>query len=141
MTLAKLASVAPCFSVQDPGATAQWYRDRLGFHWAEVYGPAPHHNVFAIVGRGRVRIMLRFTRDGPGARPWVPDADQPLFDAYLDTDDVDALRQEFIANGLDVGAPVDRVYGMREITVTEPNGYVLIFGQDVAPSQLPSTSL
>ena len=141
MTAARLASIAPCFAVQDPRSTAQWYRERLGFEWAEVYGPAPHHNFFAIVGRGEMRIMLRFTRDGPGERPWVPDTDQPLFDAYVDTDDVDALRQEFIANGLEVEAPVDRIYGMREITVTDPNGYVLIFAQDVAPSELSSTSL
>ena len=140
-TAAKLTSAAPCFSVQDPRASATWYREKLGFQWAEVFGPPPEHDFFAIVGRDQVRIMLRFTRDGPGTRPWVPDADQPLFDAYFDVADVDGLYAEFRANGIELAEPVDRIYGMREISVTDPDDHTLIFGQATAPSQLPSTSL
>ncbi len=120
----------PCLFVRDPKASARFYRDTLGFPDVELFGP-PDAPYFAIVRRGRAQIFLRFTRDGYGERPWVPDRDEALFDAYIGVTDVAALRAEFAARGLATDPPVDRPYGMREIAVTDPDGYVVVFGQDI----------
>jgi uncharacterized glyoxalase superfamily protein PhnB len=53
-----------------------------------------------------------------------------MFDVYLYVDDVDAIYTEFRELGADlVHGPVDQGYGLREIRVRDPNGYVLAFGK------------
>ena len=45
-------------------------------------------------------------------------------------DDVDALHDELRARGAEVlNAPVHTEYGLREIRVRDPDGYVLAFGK------------
>ena len=124
----KFRNASPVLFVKNPEASVEFYRDRLGFEWDEKYGEP---TFFAIAGRGSCRIMLRFTRDGMGVRPWVPDTDEPLFDVYIDVENVDVYRDELIANGLDVAEAEDRFYGMREIVISDPDGYVLIFGHSI----------
>lgn len=121
-------AASPVFSVKNPDHSADFYRNQLGFEWDEKFGDP---TFFAIVGRDKCRIMLRFTRDGMGARPWVPDTDEPLFDAYIDVENVDLYREELLKKGLKVPEAEDRIYEMREIMLTDPDGYVLIFGQHI----------
>ncbi|MGH7864884.1 MAG: VOC family protein, partial [Candidatus Binataceae bacterium] len=50
-------------------------------------------------------------------------------DAYLWAEGVDGLCAEFKSKGANVTLePTDRFYGLREIEVTDPDGYVLCFG-------------
>jgi predicted enzyme related to lactoylglutathione lyase len=53
--------------------------------------------------------------------------------AYLDTDGVDQLHAELVANGAVIlQPPIDRAYGMREVVVATPDGHRIVFGQDIA---------
>ena len=53
-------------------------------------------------------------------------------DAYLWTDDVDAIYAEFQQNHVDIVMPPTlRIYGMKELQIRDLDGYVLCFGQDV----------
>jgi catechol 2,3-dioxygenase-like lactoylglutathione lyase family enzyme len=49
-------SVAPLFIVDDVVTTANFYRDKLGFHYDRFWGDPPG---FAMVRRARVTIMLK----------------------------------------------------------------------------------
>ena len=123
---------SPVFSVKNPDKSVAFYRNKLGFEWEDKFGEP---TFFAIVGREKCRIMLRFTRDGRGEPPWVPDTDEALFDAYIDVEDVDAYREELLTRGLEVAEAEDRGYKMREIMITDPDDHVLIFGQFIGSEQ------
>lgn len=124
----RMKRVVPYFLVDDVFATAEFYRDVLGFGFDEFFGDPPS---FTIVGRDEVRIMFRQVRPAnpPIARPNRSVMDE-TFDAYLYVSNVDELASELRAKKADiVEGPVDRIYDMRELLVRDCNGYVLAFGQ------------
>ena len=134
-TTARLVAAVPQFTVPDLVRTAEYYRDVLGFQIAGYWDgkqasfatdPPP---VFAIVWRDDVQIF--FNR-----------ADQPIVrnhpaegapDVYLRVTGVDALAEELRTRGADIiDGPEDRVYGQRELVVTDCNGLILCFGEDTS---------
>jgi catechol 2,3-dioxygenase-like lactoylglutathione lyase family enzyme len=124
----RMRSAAPYFLVDDVFATAEFYRDTLGFTFDQFFGEPPS---FTIVARDEVRIMLRQVRPArpPVARPNRSVMDD-TFDAYVYVTDVDRLATELRAKKADVvEGPVDRIYHMRELLVRDCNGYVLAFGE------------
>jgi catechol 2,3-dioxygenase-like lactoylglutathione lyase family enzyme len=123
-----MRSAAPFFLVDDVFATAEYYRDILGFTFDQFFGEPPS---FTIVARDDVRIMLRQVRPArpPAARPNRSVMDE-TFDTYVYVSNVDQLATELRARKADiVEGPVDRIYNMRELLVRDCNGYVLAFGQ------------
>ena len=50
---------------------------------------------------------------------------------YCYVDDADALRQTVVEAGWQASECVDRFYGLREFEVVDPEGHVLLFGQDI----------
>jgi catechol 2,3-dioxygenase-like lactoylglutathione lyase family enzyme len=116
------------FLVDDVFATAEFYRDVLGFTFDEFFGVPPS---FVMVQRDDVNIMFRQVRPPrtPVARPNRTVMDE-TFDAYVYASNVDQLAAELRAKKADiVEGPVDRIYGMRELLVRDCNGYVIAFGQ------------
>jgi len=126
----RITGGAPFFLVSDVVGAAEYYRDRLGFRIVGYFFEEPP--VFAMVGRDDQIIMLSLMTDarrGGSNRDYHGDA----LDAYLWTDDVDALHGEFQQRGADIAsAPQLRIYGMKELEVRDLDGYVLAFGQDMA---------
>ena len=119
-----LTGHAPFLLVPDVGATLTHYREALGFE-TRPYGHAPEENGTAT--RDSCTIFFNL---GPRATPNSALAPPDLFDVYLWTDDVQGLFEELRDRGADVlHGPTDRPWGMREIRVRDPNGYVLGFGQ------------
>ena len=124
----RMTRAAPYFLVDDVFATAEFYRDVLGFTFDEFFGDPPS---FTIVERDDVRIMFRQVRPAKAAvaRPNRSVMDE-TFDAYVYVSDVEQLATELRAKKADiVEGPVSRVYDMRELLVRDCNGYVLAFGQ------------
>ena len=120
--------VAPYFLVDDVFATAEFYRDVLGFTFRQFFGDPPS---FTIVERDDVRIMFRQVRPPrpPVARPNRSVMDE-TFDAYIYVSNIDQLATELRVTKADIiEGPVARVYDMRELVVRDCNGYVLAFGQ------------
>ena len=87
-------SIAPYFIVDDVLATANFYRDKLGFHYQRLWGEPP---CFTIVQRNGAHLMLR-QLESPGQmrpNPSPSDPDDFTWNAYLWIDDADALYAEF----------------------------------------------
>lgn len=125
----KLAAIAPQFLVTDVTKSAEWYRDKVGFEIGPYFEEPP---VFVIVSRDGTRLMLSLAEGSRGGsnRPHKGVS----IDAYLWVEGVDALYAEFKGNGANVTLePTDRFYGLREIEVTDPDGYVLCFGAPLKP--------
>lgn len=122
----RLTGHAPFLVVPDVGATLAYYRDVLGFD-VRPYEHAPDTN-----GTATRDGCTIFFNHGERAQPNADVVPPDLFDVYLWTDDVRALCAELRGRGADlVHDPIERPWGMLEIRVRDPNGYVLGFGEPI----------
>jgi predicted enzyme related to lactoylglutathione lyase len=121
--------VAPYFIVDDVVATANYYRDKLGFDYDRFWGEPPG---FCMVYRGGIIVMLSQLEQTTGVmRPnRLVDPEGHAWDAYIWIDNADALRAEFKSKGVKITHDIgDREYGCRDFDVEDCNGYRLCFGQ------------
>jgi predicted enzyme related to lactoylglutathione lyase len=123
--------IAPYFLVPDVVASANFYRDKLGFTYDRFWGDPPH---FCMVRRAGVTIMLaQVEENAPGAvRPNGAAQNDDAWDAYVWVEDADALYAEFTGKGVTIGRPIcDQPYGCRDFDVLDCNGYRICFGADL----------
>jgi predicted enzyme related to lactoylglutathione lyase len=122
--------IAPYFIVDDVVATANYYRDRLGFTFNRFWNEPPS---FCMIQRNGVVIMLA-QLEGPGVmRPnRLVDPEGGAWDAYVWIDDADALHDEFRSKGVTITRAIcNQEYGCRDFDVEDCNGYRLCFGQSL----------
>src|SRR6059036_346558 len=86
---------APYFIVDDVVATANYYRDKLGFRYERFWNEPPS---FCMVHRDGIVIMLaQFEQPGLKRPNHVVDPEGGAWDAYVWVDNADALYAEFKA--------------------------------------------
>lgn len=120
-------AAVPQFRVADLVATAEYYRDALGFALKGYFGDPP---VYTGVYRGGAIIHLGLARGATRAT-------QPQtglgYNAYIYVDNVNSLADEYKARGVKIiEGPVDRAYRCRELIIHDCNGLVLCFGQSLS---------
>jgi catechol 2,3-dioxygenase-like lactoylglutathione lyase family enzyme len=120
-------SIAPYFIVDDVVASANYYRDRLGFRYERFYGEPP---AFCMVSRRGIVIMLAQLEERGLARPnRTVDPEGGAWDAYVWVDDADALLAEFRASEVTIARGIcDQPYGCRDFEIDDLNGYRICFG-------------
>jgi predicted enzyme related to lactoylglutathione lyase len=123
-------SIAPYFVVDDVVATANFYRDKMGFDYERFWGDPP---CFCMVHRGGIIIMLsQLSKTGVMRPNRVADPKGDAWDAYIWVENADALRNEFKGKGVKIARDLcDQPYGNRDFDVEDCNGYRLCFGQDI----------
>jgi predicted enzyme related to lactoylglutathione lyase len=123
-------SIAPYLCVDDVVATANYYRNKLGFEYERFWGDPPS---FTIVGRSGAYIMLaKLARTGMMRPNRLVDPEGEAWDAYIWVDDADALIAEFRSKGVGIARDIcDQPYGCRDFDVEDCNGYRLCFGHDI----------
>jgi uncharacterized glyoxalase superfamily protein PhnB len=123
-------AIAPYFIVEDVIATANFYRDKLGFSYERFWGEPPS---FCMVKRGGIIIMLAQVEKSGQIRPnRMIDREGGAWDAYIWIDDADALYEEFKSKGVRIARDIcDQIYGCRDFEIDDHNGYRLCFGQDL----------
>jgi predicted enzyme related to lactoylglutathione lyase len=121
--------IAPYFIVDDVVETANYYRDKLGFHYKRFFGDPP---VFCMVMRNGIVIMLsQHGRPGSMRPNHTIDPNDDAWDAYVWVDDADALIAEFKTKGVTIARDIcDQPYGCRDFDIDDCNGYRLCFGHD-----------
>jgi uncharacterized glyoxalase superfamily protein PhnB len=121
-----LTGLAPVLLVTDVGEAADYYRDKLGFD-VSFYGRIPEHYAYAERDGCHVHFACF---EGAPPRPNVEVVPPDMFDVYFWVEDVDAFHEELVARGADViQTPTDQGYGLRDIRVRDPAGYILAFGK------------
>lgn len=122
-------SIAPYLIVDDVVATANYYRDTLGFAYERFWGEPPG---FCMVWRRGVVIMLgQFERRGVMRPNRTVDPEASAWDAYVWVDDADALIAEYRSRGATIARDIcDQPYGCRDFEIDDCNGYRLCFGHD-----------
>lgn len=115
-----LTSAIPVLRAGDyPRARAFWTHT-LGFTVAEEGGDPPWFGIFKRDGQ----TVFVDAWHGPDPE------EAPLWRAYFHTTSLDALARDLTAKGVAHNGPVDTVYGMREVTLRDPDGNLICFGQD-----------
>ncbi len=111
----------------DVPASMRFYRDVLGFEVVDRMDDVGATG-FASLRNGKAMVMLA----SPSYIPRAPMVEgrypQSLYYCYVE--DADALRQAVVDAGWPATECVDRFYGLREFEVVDPEGHVLLFGQD-----------
>ena len=123
-----LSYIMPCFIVADLKTSVSFYVDKLGF---EIRYMGPDNDAYwAIVGRNNISIFLKAVAAGITAIPnntlheWAPP------DAYISTDEPDALFEEYSAKGVVFCKPVnDNSDNLRGFELKDADGYVLFFAR------------
>lgn len=114
--MARIAQVVPVLFVDDLGAAIAYYTHKLGFH-------VTFTSSYDYVGLVRDGIELHIGK-GPRHLPGRS------ADLYFIVDDIEALREEFVASGVIHEEPlVEQSYGACELHITDPFGYHLGFSQ------------
>jgi uncharacterized glyoxalase superfamily protein PhnB len=122
-------NVAPYFIVNDVVVTANFYRDKLGFHYNRFWGDPPR---FCMVKRSGIVIMLSQIVDRGSVRPnSLDDPNGEAWDAYVWVDNADTLCRDFTTKGVKITRDIcDQPYGNRDFDIEDCNGYRLCFGYD-----------
>jgi predicted enzyme related to lactoylglutathione lyase len=123
-------TIAPYFIVGDVVATANYYRDKLGFVYERFWNEPPS---FCMVKRNGIVIMLAQLERPAVVRPnRLVDPEGSAWDAYIWIDNADALYAEFKSKGVTIARGIcDQPYGCRDFDIDDCNGYRLCFGQDM----------
>ena len=128
----ELKGVCPLLQVYDMPTSVRFYRDKLGFevvNTSPVLGPDKFH--WALLRLGSAEIMLNTAYEFDSERP-VP-ADRARIAAHGDTGlffgcpDVDAAYEDFRDKGVAVKPPKVAPYGMKQLSLSDPDGYGLCF--------------
>jgi catechol 2,3-dioxygenase-like lactoylglutathione lyase family enzyme len=120
-------SCAAVLVVADISRSVGFYRDRLGFDVAEIWGDPPS---FAIADSPRASIMLKQSIQSDDPNIAAPNAARVggLWDAYIWVRDLKPVLAHLAATETAHTEPEEMPHGCTEIIVTDPDGYLICFG-------------
>ena len=124
MSEKKLVShAATVLHVADPKRSAEFYRDRLGFTITFEWGEPPQY----IVTNRDDNVFVHFSKTAQES------GGSNGAEIYIFAHDVDAIYEEFLANGVEITTPIgDRDYGMRDFDIRDLDGNMLSFAAHVS---------
>ena len=128
MRKAEIIGSAPILLVTDVVASANYYRDQLGFEYDRFWGEPP---CFCMPQRDKKIVMLSQVEDPKHIVPHYKVVDN-MWNVYFWVDDVEAIYQEFIERKAKIDYEIcDQPYGVREFGIQDLDGYDIAFGQDL----------
>ncbi|MBX3389651.1 MAG: hypothetical protein KF691_09385 [Phycisphaeraceae bacterium] len=131
-TKPRIRGLRPMLAVVDLPGAVRFYIEKLGFNCSSMHGNPP---VWAEVERDGTAVMLN-APPADSVRRDVPRKSKDYQVFYFDVRNAEALREEFLAKGVDAGEMRVAIYGMKEFEVRDPEGYWLWFAEptDEAPT-------
>ncbi len=114
--------------MKDVVASADYYRDKVGFAYERFWGDPP---CFCILWRDGFHLMLSQVDDPKVIVPHYKIVDK-LWNVYFWVSDAEALYEELKARGAIIDYDLcDQPYGCREFGIQDLDGYDIAFGQDM----------
>ena len=132
----EFSGVTTLIQVFDMPASVAFYRDVLGFEMVMQSRPGEQFD-WAWLRRGGASLMLNTlyeSEDRPASLDPARRAAHGDTTLYFDCDDLDVAYEYLRSKGIAVEKPVVRVYGMRQLSVIDPDGYGLCFQHRVGAS-------
>ena len=122
----KITASAPVLLVSDVVASANYFRDSIGFNYKEFYGQP---SSFCICHRDWHYLILAQVDDPRDVAPFWKIREN-MCNAYFWVDDADALYEEMKSKGARIHyGPCTQPYGVREFGIKDLDGHDLCFGQ------------
>jgi glyoxylase I family protein len=128
-----IRGVTTLLQVFDMPVSVGFYRDRLGF---EIVGNSPPKDTsgnnfnWVLLRLNGVELMLN-TAYEDDERPEAPDparvASHGDTTLYFGCPDVEETYRQLLAKGVAVKKPVVQRYGMKQVSLNDPDGYGLCF--------------
>ena len=129
----QLNGLTPLLQVYDMPASIGFYRDLLGF---SVHSHSPHRGGddsdryhWVWLKRGTLDLMLNTAYESDEERPVPPDPARTVAHGdtvlYLDCSDLDTAFDELRTTLPDLAPPHLTSYGMRELGLKDPDGYLI----------------
>lgn len=118
-----LSEASPSLTVNDLQKSLAWYRDVVGFGLDELWKDDAGKVMGASLRAGNVSLMI-------GQDDWKKGRDRKKGEGFrifcMTKGNVDALAKKIEAKGgrLDQG-PTDQPWGVRDISLTDPDGFKL----------------
>ncbi len=107
--------------------------ERVGFDVLYKGGDGDSGDFWAILGRDRVMLMFKHIARDVHPQPNRSRHEWARWDAYINTDQPDALYAEFTSRNVPIHRELaDTGDGLRAFEITDNNGYVLCFGRPLA---------
>jgi uncharacterized glyoxalase superfamily protein PhnB len=111
--------------VRNIAASAQWYADALGFRSVYALAGADGRQVMNHIQLAKYQDLMLLSQSDETADV----ASNGLIISFSYDGDLEALAQRAISTGATVGGPTAMPYNAYELTVIDPNGFILIFSQ------------
>lgn len=128
MSETKILGSAPILLVKDVVASANYYRDKVGFRYDQFWGDPPG---FCILYRNGIHLMLKQVDDERYIVPHYKAAEN-MWNVYFWVNDADKFYAELKDNGAIIDYDLcDQPYGCREFGIMDLDGYDIGFGQDI----------
>lgn len=126
MDKARIIGSAPILLVADVVASANWYRDKLGFDYEKFWGKPPQ---FCILHRDDHYIMLSQVKDKSEIKPYWKIVDK-TWNIYFWVDDAEAIYEEFKIKGATIDYELYITpYNVKEFGINDLDGYDIAFGE------------
>ena len=126
----EVSGVCALLQVFDMPASVRFYRDVLGFDVVEKSDGDGDQFDWALLRLNDAEVMLN-TAYEQDSRPPSPDAARSAAHAdtclYFGCENIDAAYQHLKSRGIAVDEPTVAPYGMRQLYVRDPDGYMLCF--------------
>lgn len=128
-----LNSITPCFIVDDLTKTLDFYQSKLGFKLLYKGGGDGHcDDYWAFVGRDQIMISFKAITPEIHPQPNRSRHEWARWDAYVNTNNPDALYAEFLSRNVPIHRELDNTSdGLRAFEIADNNGYILCFGRPV----------
>lgn len=125
----EVSGLSPLLEVFDMPASLAFYRDKLGFRVTGDSGQGDESG-WVMLELGGATIMLNTAYDD-GERPDNPDTARLVSHRdtciYFGCPDVDAAYEHLQATGIESERPSVAPYGMKQLYLSDPDGYNLCF--------------
>lgn len=126
----EVRGVCALLQVFDMPTSVRFYRDLLGFKIVQTSQREGDQFDWGLLRLNQAELMLN-TAYEDATRPDAPDAARIAAHGdtilYFGCPDVDAAYRHLRSRGIDVQEPKVAPYGMKQLYVDDPDGYVLCF--------------
>ncbi len=124
----KIIGSASILLVKDVVASANYYRDKIGFTYDQFWGEPP---CFCILNRDGFHLMLSQVEDSKYIVPHYKVVEK-MWNVYFWVNDANKLHEEVKNRGANIDYGLcEQPYGCREFGIQDLDGYDIAFGQDL----------